>query len=105
MLWRCRTLLVSRYTQMCCALPNPFDGLGQDLLYRKSKEFTLIKNIVMKHATMKEVLTLIVFLFLLTGNTSGQTNNPNVTPPTPNAAAFAKYGNTPVSPYTGVANV
>ena len=54
---------------------------------------------------MREVLASIVLLFLLSGNTSGQSNNPNITPPTPNAAAFAKYGNTPVSPYTGVANV
>lgn len=37
---------------------------------------------------------------------NGQTASPPaIIPPSPNAAAFARYGNIPVSPYTGVPNV
>lgn len=45
-----------------------------------------------------------ILMFFAVSNLYGQ-GMPNVTPPSPNAAAFSKYGNIPVSQYTGVPNI
>ncbi|HYC84654.1 MAG TPA: hypothetical protein VEB86_05500, partial [Chryseosolibacter sp.] len=37
--------------------------------------------------------------------TFAQTKLPEIIPPSPNAAAFSKYGNIPISAYTGVPNI
>ena len=49
-------------------------------------------------------LTLAVSLFSCM-LAAAQGTEPKVIPPSPNAAAFAKYGNIPVSIYTGVPNI
>lgn len=53
---------------------------------------------------MKHKILLLAILFVM-GKLSAQTDLQKVIPLSPNAAAIAKYGETPVSYYTGVPNV
>lgn len=59
---------------------------------------------------MKKILFALLFLLNVNEKISAQitsANNalPPIIPPSPNAAALGKYGNTPVSTYTGIPNV
>ena len=52
------------------------------------------------------LLVLIIFQISLIGQTSTPPNFPeSVVPPSPNAAALGKYGDIPVSLYTGTPNI
>jgi hypothetical protein len=53
----------------------------------------------------KHFIKLFLLLFLLSHVVKAQEQTRSVIPPSPNAEAFAKYGNTPVSTYTGVADI
>jgi YD repeat-containing protein len=57
----------------------------------------------MKHAFLKTWMLFLILASSLVG--LGQATPPKVIPPSPNAAAFAKYGNIPVSPYTGIPSI
>jgi YD repeat-containing protein len=63
---------------------------------------TLIMDIKSKHLN-----AFIVFLgfWFVSLQLNGQGTEPKVIPPSPNASAFAKYGNIPVSTYTGLPNI
>lgn len=52
----------------------------------------------------KKILCVCVLCLLCTSYGVSQ-SPPNVIPPSPNAAAFAKYGNIPVSTYTGIPTI
>ncbi len=55
---------------------------------------------------MKSIkLSTIVFSLVLSTGYSWAQLDPNVIPPSPNVAALGKYGDIPVSPYTGVPNI
>src|SRR5688572_13406764 len=57
----------------------------------------------METTSYKKLLSSIL-LFFASISAFGQ-GIPTVTPPSPNAAAFSKYGNIPVSPYTGIPTI
>ena len=52
---------------------------------------------------MKSVIASLLCCFIATAYS--QEKDKQIIPPSPNAAAFAKYGNIPVSYYTGTANI
>ncbi|SKC85126.1 YD repeat-containing protein [Ohtaekwangia koreensis] len=52
-----------------------------------------------------KLLLLFLLTMLATANLFGQGQLPKIIPPSPNAAALAKYGNIPISTYTGLPNV
>jgi YD repeat-containing protein len=58
----------------------------------------------MKNSINKAILT-ILFFFGVCVVAKGQEDIPRILPPSPEAAAFAQYGDVPVSEYTGVPNV
>jgi hypothetical protein len=50
------------------------------------------------------LLSFVPLLFVAKVNAQGAPPLPQVIPPSPNVAAIQKYGEIPVSPYTGVPN-
>lgn len=55
--------------------------------------------------TLSSVLLILAITPYLFGQTPPADANKKIIPPSPDASAFAKYGNIPVSPYTGVPNI
>ena len=56
-------------------------------------------------ANFKYRIFLSILFLAYAGNDLFSQGMPEIIPPSPNAAAFSKYGNVPVSPYTGIPNI
>src|SRR5258708_7501564 len=54
---------------------------------------------------MKYKVALYLLFCFLTAVVQGQTDPPKIVPPSPNAEAFSKYGDIPVSTYTGIPDI
>lgn len=54
---------------------------------------------------MKKIIVLFVAIFLVSFSFSENVNYPSMIPPSPNAQTFLKYGEYPVSNYTGVPDI
>src|ERR1700722_18726695 len=63
-----------------------------------------ISRLIMKYTLFRSFLALLAASALLPANAQGPQLT-TVVPPTPNAAAFQKYGDIPVSAYTGVPDI
>ena len=55
--------------------------------------------------TLPQVFFHLLTLVISYSSLAQEVEAPVITPPSPEAAAFSKYGNIPVSPHTGVANI
>jgi hypothetical protein len=62
-------------------------------------------NYTSTHIMKQQVLLLVVLIGAYTFATAQAPQLAKVTPPSPNAAAFQKYGEIPVSPYTGIPDI